>query len=161
MKNILAIGLIGGLLYLGSRVLGAKRLSDRSIVRTLDARIARVTLQGITLAADIYIDNPTNTSVQVTKPVVTVTSKGKYIASSIPSREQFTIAPLSQTTLGTTEIDISWSTLSPYVSGMIGQLRSLIGQNNLSPQSLRLPLEYYYTVYVDNLFYQSNPEPLV
>jgi hypothetical protein len=41
MKNILAIGLIGGLLYLGSRVLGAKRLSDRSIVRTLNARIAR------------------------------------------------------------------------------------------------------------------------
>lgn len=161
MKNILAIGLIGGLLYLGSRVLGAKRLSDRSVVRTLNARVARVSLQGITLAADIFIDNPTNTSVKVTKPVVTVTTNGKYIASSVPTRDQYTIAPLSQTSLGTTEVQITWNTLSPYLSGMVNQLRNLIGQSNISPQSLRIPLEYYYTVYVDDLFYQSNPEPLV
>lgn len=160
MKNLLAIGLIGGLLYLGSRVLGAKRLGDRSVVRTLNARIAKVTLQGITLAADIFIDNPTNTGVRVSKPVVTVSTAGKYLASSVPSRDVYTIAALSQTSLGTTEIEISWSTLSPFISSVLSQWRSLIGKQNLNLQSLNIPLEYSYSLYVNDLFYQSDPQPL-
>ena len=139
MKNVLSLGIIGSLVYLISRASGAQRISDRSVVRTLNTRISKITLQGITVATDIAVDNPTNTAVRVTKPVVTVTTSGTYIASSIPSRTVFTIAPLSQTSLGTTEIDLNWSSLTPYISGLVAQLRALIGKSNIDAAQLNLP----------------------
>ncbi|CAI8194575.1 MAG: Uncharacterised protein [Flavobacteriaceae bacterium] len=93
MKNLLAIGITGTLLYLGFKAFGLNRFNVYSVVRTLNPRITKVTLTGLSLATDISIDNPTNTSLKVSKPVVTITTGGKFAASSVPSTETFTIAP--------------------------------------------------------------------
>ena len=161
MRSVLAIGLIGGLLYLGSRAFSAKKLSDKSVVRTLNPRIQKITMAGLIIATDIRVDNPTNASVQVTKPVITLSSGGNYVASSVPSRDQFTIAPLSQTSLGITEVEIPWNALTPYISNLVSRIPNLIGRQNTSIESLNLPLEYAYSVYVNGLFYESTPERLV
>lgn len=161
MRSIVAIGLIGGLLYWGSRALSAKRLSDKSVVRTLNPRIAKITFAGITLATDLFVDNPTHVSVQITKPVITISTGGKYMASSVPTREQYTIAPLSQTSLGTVQVEIPWSELTPYISNLVSRIPALVRGGNSSIQSLNLPLEYRYSVYVNDIFYESNPERLV
>ena len=71
MKNLLAIGITGTLLYLGFKAFGLNRFNVYSVVRTLNPRITKVTLTGLSLATDISIDNPTNTSLKVSKPVVT------------------------------------------------------------------------------------------
>jgi hypothetical protein len=93
MKNLLAIGITGTLMYLGFKAFGLNRFNVYSVVRTLNPRITKITLTGLSLATDISIDNPTNTSLKVSKPVVTITTGGKYAASSVPSTETFTIAP--------------------------------------------------------------------
>ena len=84
MKNLLAIGITGTLLYLGFKAFGLNRFNVYSVVRTLNPRITKVTLTGLSLATDISIDNPTNTSLKVSKPVVTITTGGKFAASSVP-----------------------------------------------------------------------------
>lgn len=161
MRSVLAIGILGGLLYWGSRALSAKRLSDKSVVRTLNPRIAKITFTGITLAADIYVDNPTNVSVQITKPVITISTGGKYVASSVPTRDQYTIAPLNQTSLGVAQVEVPWSALTPYISNLVSRIPALVRGGNTSIQSLNLPLEYRYSVYVNDIFYESTPERLV
>lgn len=160
MKNVLIIGLIGGLLYLGSKALSAKKLSDKSIVRTRNPRIAKINLSGIRLATDLFIDNPTNNSIQITKPVITFTSGGKYIASSIPSKEQFTISAMNQTSLGTIEVEIPWSALTPFISNLLTRIPGLVQSGNATITSLNMPFEYHYSLYINGLFYESQPEIL-
>jgi hypothetical protein len=141
--------------------LSAKRLSDKSVVRTLNPRITKITFTGITLATDIYVDNPTNVSVQITKPVITISTGGKYVASSVPTRDQYTIAPLNQTSLGVAQVEVPWSALTPYISNLVSRIPVLVSGGNTSIQSLNLPLEYRYSVYVNDIFYESTPERLV
>lgn len=160
MKNLWVIGITGILLFLGFKAFGLKQFNVYSVVRTLNTRIAKVTLAGLSLATDIAIDNPTSTSLNVSKPVVTITTGGKYAASSVPSRETFTIAPHTRSSIGTIEIEIPWTSLTPYIADLISRIPSLIGKSNQSPAALDLPMEYYYTVYVNDLFYQSNPEKI-
>jgi hypothetical protein len=160
MKNLLAIGITGTLFYLGFRAFGLNRFNVYSVVRTLNPRITKVTLTGISLATDISIDNPTNTNLKVSNPVVTITTGGRYAASSVPTTETFTIAPQTRSALGTIEVEVPWSSLTPYIANLVSRIPSLIGKTNQSPAALDLPMEYYYTVYVNDLFYQSSPEKI-
>jgi hypothetical protein len=158
MRGVLAIGLLGGLLYLGSRLWSAKKIGDKSIVRTQKPRISKISLAGLTVATDLYVDNPTNSTVRVSKPVVTFSSGGNYIASSVPSQDMFDIEPLSQSSLGTTEVEIPWTALTPYISGLLSRIPAIAANTDTNLQSLNIPLEYSYSLYVNDLFYQSAPE---
>ena len=100
MKNVLAIGITGTLLYLGFKAFGLNRFNVYSVVRTLNPRITKVTLTGLSLATDISIDNPTNTSLKVSKPVVTITTGGKFAASSVPVRLEDGVLRNEKRTLG-------------------------------------------------------------
>jgi hypothetical protein len=161
VKNFLLIGLIGGALYLGSRMLGAKRLGDKSIVRALNPKISKITMAGISLSTDVVVDNPTNSSVQITKPVIKLSSNGNYLASSVPEKGILNISPIGQSNLGTITIDIPWSALTPFISGLINKIPSLIGKKNVETKTLGVPLEYSYSLYVNNLFYESTPTTLI
>lgn len=158
MKPLLSIGLVGGLIFLGSRLLNAKRISEQSIVRTQNPRISKIGLDGLVFSVNALVDNPTNTRVEISKPVITFTSNGNYIASSVPSRETFSIKGLSQTSLGAIEVPISLSALSPYFSNLISRIPSLTQNGSSNPASLGMPLEYTYSLYVNGVFYQSPPE---
>ncbi|CAN0071697.1 unnamed protein product, partial [Chrysoparadoxa australica] len=161
VNKVLLIGLFGGAIYLGTRLLGAKRLSEKSIVRTLNPPIAKITFSGITVATDVVVDNPTNSSVQITKPVIKISSNGNYLASSIPEKGVINIAPIGQTSLGTVTVDIPWSALTPFISGLISRIPGLVSKNNLDSNSLGIPMEYSYSLYVNNLFYESAPTKLL
>ena len=52
MKNLLAIGITGTLLYLGFKAFGLNRFNVYSVVRTLNPRITKVTLTGLSLATE-------------------------------------------------------------------------------------------------------------
>jgi len=160
LKNLVVIGITGTLLYLGFKAFGLNRFNVYSVVRTLNPRITKVTLAGLSLATDISIDNPTNTSLKVSKPVVTITTGGKYAASSVPSSETFNIAPQVRSSLGTIEVQVPWTSLTPYISNLVSRIPILIGKSKQVLSELDLPMEYYYTVYVNDLFYQSAPEKI-
>jgi len=165
MNKLLAIGLVGGLLYLSSRIVGLKRISDKSVVRTLNPRIHKADINGLIIQADIALDNPTNTAIKVTKPVITVTTNGKYLASSVPQARQFTIAPQTQTSLEVAEISIPWMSLTGYIGSLFTKIPGLIasyranGKLNLS--SLAIPMEYKYSTYINDVFYESPAEKIV
>ena len=125
MKNLLAIGITGTLLYLGFRAFGLNRFNVYSVVRTLNPRITKVTLMGLSLATDISIDNPINTSLKVSKPVVTITTGGRYAASSVSSTESFNIAPQTRSSLGSIEVEVPWTSLTPYISNLVSRIPSL------------------------------------
>lgn len=161
MRNVLLVGLVGGVIYLGAKLFGAKRLSDKSVVRTLNPRIHKVTFSGISLATDIVVDNPTNASVQITKPVIKLLSKGKYLASSVPEQGIITISPIGQTSLGTILIEVPWMALTPLISNLVNKIPQMVANKSFDLKSLGVPLEYNYTMYVNNLFYESSPTVLV
>jgi hypothetical protein len=62
--------------------------------------------------------------------------------------------------LGTIEVEVPWTSLTPYISNLVNRIPSLIDKTGQSPAALDLPMEYYYTVYVNDLFYQSSPEKI-
>jgi hypothetical protein len=165
MNKVVAIGLSVGLLLLGSKLWSVKRLSDKSVVRTLNPRIHKVDISGIIVRTEVAVDNPTKDSITVTKPVITLTSSGKYLASSVPENKVYTIQPLAQTSLETAEITIPWTSLTGYMSSLVAKIPLLISTYNstgkLAFSTLAIPLEYKYSTYVDGNHYESTPEKLV
>ena len=89
-------------------------------------RIHKVDLKGIAFRTEIKIQNPTKNSMTITKPVVTLSSNGKYITSNSPEQKNIVIEPLTTTDIDTIEIPISWTTMAGYLTGIIGKAPALI-----------------------------------
>jgi hypothetical protein len=160
MNRILLFTAAGGALLWISRMLSAKQLSDNSLVRILRPRISTTNWIGVTLLLDVQVDNPTNKSVFFTSPVVTITSKGQFLASSTPTRRSFNIEPLSRNQLSAIEVVLPWSSLIRYSGGMLSRFQNLPdGQRTL--ENLTLPLEYTYSTYVNGILYESPSERIL
>jgi hypothetical protein len=159
MKDLLIIGIIGAALYYGTRVMSAKKVGDKSIVRAFNPRIVKTDNNGIVVRFDVAVDNPTNTSVRLSRPVITISSQGKYLVSSIPESRFFQIAPLSQSSLDSADITIPWVSLSGYLADILVRIPSLLKSfqqtGRLDFQQLAIPLEYKYSTYVNDLYYES------
>jgi hypothetical protein len=165
MRDLVLLGAAGLALFFGSRLFGAKKVADKSIVRVLNPRIVKADGNGLLVRFDVAVDNPTNTSMRISKPVITLSSRGKYMASSVPQNKQYSIGPLSQTSLDFAEITLPWMTLSSYAAELISNIPTLIKsfqtQGRLSFQMLSIPLEYKYSTYVNDLFYESPLNPIL
>lgn len=96
MKKLLTLGIIGGLIYLSTKLVGLKRISDNYVVRTLNPRIHKANANGLVIRADIALANHTDTAISITKPVITLRTGGKYLSSSVPQTKTFTIALQTQ-----------------------------------------------------------------
>ncbi len=156
--------LAGVAVYL-SRFLSARELSDQSIVRTLQPKIQKVDGEGITVSTELVVDNPTNRSLTLTKPVVRLSSAGQFIASSRPEGKLIQIEPLTRTSLERVEITLPWQALGNYASGLLLRIPGWIAQfqstGGLNLQSLAIPLEYSYSTYINGAYIESTPIQLV
>lgn len=160
MKNILLFSAAGGALLWISRMLSAKQMSENSIVRILRPRVSSTNLYGVTISLDVLVDNPTNKSVDITSPVITISSGGQHLASTPPNRNTFRIEALSQNRLNSVEIQLPWTSLVRYAGGMLSKFQELPdGQRTL--ENLAIPLEYKYTTYVNGVLYESQVERIV
>ena len=159
MKDFLALGFIGVALFYGFRIFGAKKIGDKSVVRVVNPRISKTDGNGMVVRFDIAIDNPTNTSMRLSKPVITLSSQGKYLVSSVPENKFYSIGPLSQTSLDFAEITIPWVTLSTFLSSIISRIPDLLKAFQTTGRvdfgSLGIPLEYKYSSYVNDFYYES------
>ena len=102
----------------------------------------------------------------ITKPVVTLSTNGKYISSNSPEQKSFEINALTTTVIDTIELSIGWSTLAGYVKGIISkvpQLAAAFQKKDLNAvgAALAIPLEMKYSLYANGLFFESDPQKIM
>lgn len=166
MNKVLGIALAGAALYGLVRILRMQNVSDLTTLSLVNPRVHQVTLAGLFLRTEVAVNNTSQDSVKVTKPVVTLTSKGKFLTQSVAENKTIEILPLSVTQIDTIEIVLNWSILTSLVSNLLQRIPAVVASfkkgnsRNLLTQ-LGVPLEMYFTTYVNGLFYQSPPTKIL
>jgi hypothetical protein len=166
MNKLLGIGIAGGFTYVIVKLLKMKTVSDKMVSNLSNPRIHKVDLKGIAFRTEIKIQNPTKNSMTITKPVVTLSSNGKYITSNSPEQKNIVIEPLTTTDIDTIEIPITWTTMAGYLTGIIGKAPALIAafrnkDMKALATTLAIPLEMKYSLYANGIYYESVPEKLM
>jgi len=165
MKDVLTLGIIGGLLFFGYRLFSAKRLGDKSVVRTVRPRIHKINANGLYLRMELEVDNPTNVQVTVTKPVIHLYTKGQLLASTTPGSKVYTIEPMATTQLDSVEFHLPLLELGRYLGTLPGRIKELMEirrrEGSLDLKVLGIPMEYSYSIYVNDLRFESGRLTLV
>lgn len=166
MNKVVGIALGAGLVYGIVRLLRMQNVSEVANARLVNPRIHSVTLVGISFRTEVEINNPSRDSVKLTKPVVTLTSKGKMLTQSDAEDQIITIKPLGLTKIDTIELELDWFTLKGLVANIIKNVPKVIaawkaGDKKNLITLLGVPLEMNFTTYVNGIFYQSPSEKLI
>jgi hypothetical protein len=107
MNKLLGIGIAGGLVFGIIKLFKMKTVSDKMVSNLSNPRIHKIDLTGIAFRTEIKIQNPTKSSMTITKPIVTLSNNGKYITSNSPEQKNIVIEPLTTTDIDTIEIPIT------------------------------------------------------
>lgn len=166
MNMLLKIGIFGGLAYGLYSLLGMKRVSDKVVTSLSNPRIHNVDMRGIVIRTEVNVSNPTKTALRITKPVVTLTTKGKYISSTAPENKEITISPLATSRIDTMELVLPWTMLAGYAVNIFGKIPLIISAFKAKDMAqmaaaLSIPLEMKYSLYANGLSYESAPEKIL
>lgn len=166
MNKVLGIAIGAGLVYGMVRLLKMQNVSDVSTMKMVNPRIHSINLGGLTFRTEVEVNNPSRDSIRITKPVVTLTSKNKFLTQSDAENKEIVIQPLAVTKIDTIELELSWSILAGLIKNIVTKIPAVItawksgNKKNLVAQ-LGMPMEMYFTTYVNGLFYQSPSEKLI
>jgi hypothetical protein len=166
MNKVVGIALGAGLVYGLVRLLKMQNVSDMSTMKMVNPRIHSINLGGLNFRTEVEVNNPSRDSIRITKPVVTLTSKNKFLTQSDAENKEIIIQPLAVTKIDTIELELSWSTLAGLIKNIVTKIPAVItawksgSKKNLVAQ-LGVPMEMYFTTYVNGLFYQSPSEKLI
>jgi len=166
MNKVVGIALGAGLVYGLVRLLKMQNVSDMSTMKMVNPRIHSINLGGLNFRTEVEVNNPSRDSIRITKPVVTLTSKNKFLTQSDAENKEIIIQPLAVTKIDTIELELSWSTLAGLIKKIVTKIPAVItawksgNKKNLVAQ-LGVPMEMYFTTYVNGLFYQSPSEKLI
>jgi hypothetical protein len=163
MNKVVGIALGAGLVYGLVRLLKMQNVSDMSTMKMVNPRIHSIDLGGLNFRTEVEVNNPSRDSIRITKPVVALTSKKKFLTQSDAENKEIIIQPLAVTKIDTIELELSWSTLAGLIINIVTKIPDVItawksgNKKNLVAQ-LGVPMEMYFTTYVNGLFYQSPSE---
>jgi hypothetical protein len=166
MNKVVGVALAGVAFYGLIRLLKMRTVSDLASFTLINPRVHNISLAGITLRTEVAVNNASRDSVKITKPVVVLTSQGRFISQSIAENKIFEIRPLAITNIDTIEIVVSLKILESLLKNVITKLPQLVASlkqgnsKNLISQ-LGIPMEMYFTTYVNGLFYQSEPTKII
>jgi hypothetical protein len=166
MNKVVGIALGAGLVYGLVRLLKMQNVSDMSTMKMVNPRIHSINLGGLNFRTEVEVNNPSRDSIRITKPVVTLTSKNKFLTQSDAENKEIIIQPLAVTKIDTIELELSWSILAGLIKNIVTKIPAVItawksgNKKNLVTQ-LGVPMEMYFTTYVNGLFYQSPSEKLI
>jgi hypothetical protein len=166
MNKVVGIAIGAGLVYGMVRLLKMQNVSDVSTMKMVNPRIHSINLGGLTFRTEVEVNNPSRDSIRITKPVVTLTSKNKFLTQSDAENKEIVIQPLAVTKIDTIELELSWSILAGLIKNIVTKIPAVItawksgNKKNLVAQ-LGVPMEMYFTTYVNGLFYQSPSEKLI
>lgn len=166
MSKILKIGLVAGVGLLLARLMRWKTTTDMLNFDLKEPRVHSVDLQGIHFRTEIAVHNPTKTKIKVTKPVITLTTNGKFLATSLPQNKEFVFEPLATSMIDTTEITLPWSSLGSYalnIFSKFSQIKAAYLKNDIKllGSLIGVPLEMSYTLYSGNIFIKSQPQKIL
>jgi|GEM_PF-2196878 len=98
------------------RYLQMQNVSDKTNITLVEPRIHDINLAGLYIRTEVQVNNQTINSVQITKPVVSLKSKGVLLSQSNAENKLIFIKPLGITTIDTIELRIGWLSLAGYPS---------------------------------------------
>lgn len=162
VNKILVAGAVVGGVLLVKRGLDYNALSKNITVELYKARIHSVSLQGIVFATGVRVKNPVNIKVSITKPSILLTSKGNQIGSSPIENKSVSIKGLSETDLGTIQLNLPWLPLLQLLGSGINVAKVLEAWKSKNASTLakaiKIPLEMAVSLYVDkSLFIKTQP----
>ena len=166
MNKLVKIGLVGVLSLTAFKLFGMKSISDKLKISLVNSKISKADTNGIVFSTDISLENPTRFSMTITKPFITVTTKGAYISGNSPEKSTYTIQPLAATVIKNIQIPISWQVLTGYVTGVVIKTPKIIEgfrkkDMNAIAEALDIPIEMKYSLYANNMYYESAPEKIL
>lgn len=166
MNKVVGIGIAGVAIFGIFKLIKMNQMSEFISTRLINPRIHKVDLSGITIRTEVSISNPTNNTMRITQPVVTIFSNDKQVAQTTPQNIQTQIAPLSQTNLSTVELKLGWMSIASLATGVITKIPNLIkayktyGTKGLF-QELNFPLSANFSTYADGVLYVSPIEKII
>jgi len=166
MNKLVGITLGAAAVYGIIRLLKMQNVGDQTNITLVNPRVHSINLGGLYFRTEVAINNPSKDSVKITKPVVSLKSKGKLLAQSDAENVQISIKPLGVTQIDTIELQLNWMTLSGLITNIISKVPAVIkafksgNKKNLISQ-LGIPIDMSFTTYVNGLFYQSEPSKII
>ena len=101
MNKVVGVALAGVALYGLVRLLKMQTVSDLASLTLVNPRVHNVTLAGMSLRTEVAVNNASRDSVKVTKPVVVLTSNGRFLTQSVAENKIIEIRPLTITNIDT------------------------------------------------------------
>jgi hypothetical protein len=166
MNKVIGFSIFGLLVYGAIRIAKVNSVAEQITTTLIKPRIHKVSFSGMTFRSEVEINNPTPGSISLSKPVITLTSKGKKLTQSRSEDKVVTIEPLSVTNMDTIELEVGWTVLGTYITGIIKKIPDLISAyksgnlNNLA-KVMGIPLEMTFSTYSNGIFYQSTPTKIL
>ena len=136
MNKVLGIAIGAGLVYGMVRLLKMQNVSDVSTMKMVNPRIHSINLGGLTFRTEVEVNNPSRDSIRITKPVVTITSKNKFLTQSDAENKEIVIQPLAVTKIDTIELKLSWSILAGLIKNIVTKIPAVKAVVKYNPLSL-------------------------
>lgn len=159
MSKLLTIGLLAGGGLLAYRAFQLNALAANITTRITGLRVHQLNFSGLTMAVGVAINNPTNSTVKITKPVVILTSNSQYAGESDADGKAFTVAAQKVSSIGEIFIKIPITSamtlfkginLTALFAAFQGQSLQAAAQSAMS--QIKMPIEAQISFYADSLF---------
>jgi len=159
MNTLITIGILAGGGYLVHRALQLNALAGNITTRITGARVHQLSLSGLTIAIGIAINNPTKSTVTISKPVVVLTTKGQYVGESDAEGKTSKITGQKVSPIGDILIKIPLTSAMALFKGinLTGLFAAFKGQSLLTAAQaaitqIKMPIEAQISFYADSLF---------
>jgi hypothetical protein len=164
MNKLLTIGILAGGGLLAYRAFQLNALAGNITTRITGVRVHQLNMSGLTIAVGVAINNPTKSTVTISKPVVILTSNSQYIGESDAEGQVFKVAAQKVSSIGDILIKIPLTSamtifkginLSGLFAAFGGQSLQAAAQSAMS--QIKVPVEAQISFYADTLFVKLPP----
>lgn len=159
MNNIITFGILAGGGYLAYRAFQLNALAGNITTRITGVRVHQLNLSGLTIVVSVAINNPTKSTVSISKPVVVLTTKGQYVGESDAEGKTFKVAGQKVSSIGDILIKIPLTSAMALFKGinLTGLFAAFKGQSLLTAAQaaitqIKMPIEAQISFYADSLF---------
>jgi hypothetical protein len=164
VNKLLTIGILAGGGLLAYRAFQLNALAGNITTRITGVRVHQLSLSGLTIAVGVAINNPTKSSVNISKPVVVLTSNSQYVGESDAEGQAFKIAAQKVSSIGDILIKIPLTSALSLFSGinLTGLFAAFQGQSlqkaaQAAITQIKVPIEAQISFYADSLFVKLPP----
>lgn len=159
--------LIGGAVFLGGRYLYSLNRASNKVVVQIGGRVHKVSFEGVEVILKYNIQNPTNSSIRMSAPLIKLSHNSKVLASSsmelveipedVRSTNGIKIKPFKETGIITTSILLPTLSLVGTGANLITLLKNRLNAGSDNQETIKFEIETTATVFtkVGNIPYDD------